>query len=80
MLYEENLWGRVNELHLRYKRQNQNLENLIYMFTQFQNVLYYYGRDLTKAVDKNYNENGYNKYGYDKYMFDKEGYNNLGFN
>ena len=54
MLYEENLWGRVNELHLRYKRQNQNLENLIYMFTQFQNVLYYYGRDLTKAVDKNY--------------------------
>ena len=54
MLYEEKLWGKVNELHLRYERQNQYLENLIDMFTQFQNVLYYFGKNLTKALDQNY--------------------------
>ena len=54
MNFEDNLWGKVIDLHERYKRQNNNLNNIIYLLTQFQNVLYYYGRDLSKAVNKNY--------------------------
>ena len=53
MNFEDNLWGKVIDLHERYKRQNDNINNIIYLLTQFQNVLYYYGRDLKKAANKN---------------------------
>ena len=54
MSFDNNLWGKVFDLHERYKRQNNNLDNIIYLLTQFQNVLFYYGKDLQKAVNKNY--------------------------
>ena len=51
MIYEEFLWGNIEEIHKRFKRQYDYTNNLIYVFTQYQNLLYYFSKEVNKIVD-----------------------------
>ena len=52
--YEDNLWGKVEFLHERYKKKNLHLSNFIDIITKFQNACLNFSKSLSIISNKNY--------------------------
>ena len=52
--YEDHLWNKVNELHERYKRQQNYSKNLSIVFTKIKEALYNFGKEMSNIVNKKY--------------------------
>ena len=54
MKYEEELWGKVDILHERYRRKNTYLSNFIELVTKYQNSCLNFSQSLFAILNKNY--------------------------
>ena len=52
--YEDNLWGKVEFLHERYKKKNLHASNFIEIITKFQNACINFSKSLSIITNKNY--------------------------
>ena len=54
MKYEQELWGKVEFLHERYKKKHLYVSNFIEMITKFQNSCLTFSKSLSTITNKNY--------------------------
>ena len=54
MKYEQELWGKVEFLHERYKKKHLYVSNFIDMINKFQYACLNYSKSLSAIINKNY--------------------------
>ena len=52
--YENELWGKVDFLHDRYKKKHLYVSNFIEIITKYQNACLNFSKSLSTIVNKNY--------------------------
>ena len=52
--YEDELWGKVDFLHDRYKRKHLYISNFIEIITKYQNACLNFSKSLSSILNKNY--------------------------